>query len=74
VHPGALIADVDKLKQIAVEAGFCARRLKERLVGARCAGGHQHPIELVDGNGLADLGQPGVGAGEQAVVGIDDVG
>ena len=47
VHPRALVADVDHLEQVGVEADPGQGLAEDRLVGPRRAGGDHDPVELV---------------------------
>ena len=55
MHPGALIADIGHLEKIFVEAHLPNRFLKERLMGARRAGGDHHPVQMMLIDCLFDL-------------------
>jgi hypothetical protein len=74
VHPRALIANVDKLKEIAVQARCFARVLKERLVGSGCTGSNDHAIQSVGRDSGCNVGQSRVSANEEVVLGKDYVG
>ena len=47
MHPGILLADVGHLEQMRVQPGLAQRVLEERLVRARRAARHDHPVQRV---------------------------
>jgi hypothetical protein len=44
MDPGAMLTDVDKLKQVFIEAGYLAVFFEQGFMGARRARGDHHPI------------------------------
>ena len=46
MDPGTLVADIGHLKEIGIETHFTNRIPKERLMGPRCTGGHDNPVQV----------------------------
>ena len=63
--PGDLLADVDVLEEVLVQAGAVDRPAEGHLVQGRRAGGHHHAVELELPDLLLDEGLAGVGADER---------
>jgi hypothetical protein len=74
VDPGTVFADVDELEEVLVQTGFLAGVLKQGLVGARGAGSHNDPIQIVLSDSLFDRRQPLFGATVHVVLGVGHVG
>jgi hypothetical protein len=47
MHPRTLVPDIDHLEEVGIHAGLGTGTGKERMMGARRAGGDHHPVEVV---------------------------
>ena len=74
VHPGAVIADVGHLEEIAVQSDLADVLLEELLVRAGRARRHHHPVERVLLNAFLDLGQRVLRAGVEQVFRVGHAG
>ena len=73
VDPRALVADVRHVVEVLVETSVPAGLPEERLVGPGGAGGYDDPVQVVLGDGLADLVEGVLGAGVFGLGCEDDV-
>jgi len=68
MHPGILIANVGHLEKIFIETASLEGILEELFMGARRAGRHHYPVQLLFGDDLPDLLLGILGAGKEIVV------
>jgi hypothetical protein len=47
MDPGALLPQIDKFKQVLIEASLFAILSKKHLMCPRRAGGHHYPIKVI---------------------------
>jgi hypothetical protein len=71
MDPGALVTDVDHLKEVRVHSCLLTGTGKEWLMGAWRAGGDHHPVEAVFFYGLLNFNDTRFRTGIQVLFGID---
>ncbi len=74
VNPGALVADVCHVVEVLVQSSVPAGLPEQRLVGPRCAGSDDDPVQVVIGDGLGDGLETVLCAGVLGFLGEDDIG
>ncbi len=72
VNPRALVADVGHLKEVRVEPRLPDGLLEERLVGERCTGRNDDPVQVQFPHPLNDAPDGILGAGVEVVLRVDN--
>ncbi len=74
MRPGTLVTNIGHFKEIRIQPSFCNRFAEKRLVGSRCTGSYNNPIQTMLFDALLNRIHTILRAGIHQIFGVFNIG